>query len=944
MTRRTLGFWLLALVLGTLVLRTVALDRVPPHLYYDEAGQGLDAREVFHGAVRGFFSRSMGKEPLYIYMSVPFVAAADTEPIAVRVAAAILGALTVAALFYLARALWSESPAQGAWIGLLAGAFWAVNYWPHSINRLGFRVNTLPLLLTLAMTAWVLWLRRPSRGRAWTFGLLAGGTLLTYLAARVTLVLWGGLLLLLTPSQRRRLWPSVPWAVAAFLLGAGPMLVHFLFHPADAVSRVMTFPVWHDVRQTSSVLAFFGRSAWAVLGGFLGWAGDPIPRHNLPGRPPFAPVFAVLFVVGLVLALRDAVRGPEPARYRARALLLWWGVMLVPAILAAADNPHFLRLFGAVPPALVLAAWPLGLLGTRVAPRGRTVLVALVVLWLGVEGARTGYTYFVTWAQQTDLYTWFQADIWTIGERVQATPGAIGIVPHNPFYGDTYREYVLDYVFRDAPILQMRVLEDRVEDWLAQNLREAGGRRVMVTVWHAGEHVNADPKDILGFYLTREGRLERRETFRGFELVTYRLAPRPQFRVRGRPVPIGQAFQQGVRLLEARWGVAYPNPQRDRAALRAGTAVWAILTWQLERPLPDLKVTLDVVDGQGHRVATDERYLLDADRWPTSRWQPGTIARSYHLVTIPPTQAPGVVFLASRVYEAESLRPLLPQPATGRGSVRWAAARVLPAIQYPRPEAVALERRLDRPVAPDLTLLGVAVWPRQVAPGQTVTLRLYWYAPVGRTRPFTATVRLAEGAPLAWVRVPAPLPAGALIHTDVDVTVPPETSSGRHPLVLQTPAGSLRLGPWEVSGRARRFTAPPIRYPATATFGPGIRFLGVADIRREGETLRLQLVWQVSAADPRALKRFVHLLGPDRRPLTQEDAVPCRGACPASSWLPGEILVDEARLPLPEGLARGPVRLGIGWYRADTLQRLPAWDADGNPLPDNLLVISVPVP
>jgi hypothetical protein len=48
--------------------------------------------------------------------------------------------------------------------------------------------------------------------------------------------------------------------------------------------------------------------------------------------------------------------------------------------------------------------------------------------------------------------------------------------------------------------------------------------------------------------------------------------------------------------------------------------------------------------------------------------------------------------------------------------------------------------------------------------------------------------------------------------------------------------------------------------------------------------------------------------------------------------------VDRHRIPLPEGLPPGDYHIGVGFY--DPERRLPAWDADGRPLPEAAAIIS----
>ena len=175
---------LVGLVGATLLVRTWSLNSLPPGLWWDEASQGLDARDLLHGQFRVFFTRAEGKEPLYIYLTAPFVAVWNGQPFAVRLAGAVLGALMVLALYLAGRALWRKQPSVGLWAGLIAAGLWAVNYWPQSINRVGFQVNAFPIVITLAVVTWLNWVYRPTRSRALAFGLLAGLALATYLAAR----------------------------------------------------------------------------------------------------------------------------------------------------------------------------------------------------------------------------------------------------------------------------------------------------------------------------------------------------------------------------------------------------------------------------------------------------------------------------------------------------------------------------------------------------------------------------------------------------------------------------------------------------------------------------------------------------------------------------------------------------------------------------------------
>jgi len=944
----------IALMALTLLLRTWELDRVPPWLWFDEAGNGLDARELLQGQFRLFFPRSLGKEPLYNYLITPFVAAWDGTTLAVRLPAALLGVLMVPALYIAGRALWQDNRRQGSVAGLTAACLWAINYWPQSVNRIGLRVNTLPLLLTLAIAAWLLWTRRPDRRRAIFFGALAALTLYTYLAARAALLLWPLLWWTLSARRRQALRPTVGWAMLAFGLTLAPLAGYFIANPHDVVQRAgmaTTLVNAHSVSQQATLLA---ASLIQVAGGFLGWAGDPLPRHNLPGRPPFAWPVAALFLGGLVLLLK----GLKQREQRSWTLLLWWSVMILPAVLAAENNPHFLRLFGALPAALLIAAAPLAWASDRIealrrqlSPRKFLAIVGMLLLLLGgvwtCDGVSAMRTYFVTWGHETDLYSWYQGDVWAYGEQVSRMPDTIGLTSVSPYF------YILEYAFGQVQFLQVSVAEDEIEAQLARLAPALSGRRVATPAWRDGLLVDTDPKEVLPFYLAREGTLLERTSLRSFDLLSFQLGDEPQFAAPGQQATPATGFSNGFRLLEVRWGTAYPNPRRGSDTAEAGTAIWAVLTWQgtllAPQAMPDLKAALDLVDLAGHRLASDERLLLDMKHRPVSRWKTDALARSYHLATIPATQLPGPIRLQARLYEAASLTPVRTQGPDARIAVDLATLEVSPNRRAVAVDRLPLVRRLDLPAAPGITLLGLAPWPEKAAPGQTLTLRAYWQIAAGAGAQ-ALTLTLGQDAAHAVAALPDGLPADSIVHTDLDLRLPPDITSGVYPLRL----GDGSIGDVVVAGRPRRFDAPAVWAPASASFGDIVTLLGVdvpperragpaALLATAGQPLRLTLIWQAHGAADRELTRFVHLLGVDGRPIAQEDSAPCRGACAAPSWLSDEILSDEVTLQVPQDLPTGRYRLAVGWYDTASLVRLAARDQRGFPLSDDLLILPLAV-
>ena len=785
---------LVALVGVTLLLRAWSLNSLPPGLWWDEASQGLDARDLLHGQFRVFFTRAEGKEPLYIYLTTPFVAVWDGQPFAVRLAGVVLGALMVLALYLAGRALWRQQPRVGLWVGLISAGLWVVNYWPQSINRVGFQVNAFPIVMTLAVVMWLNWSNRPARDRALAFGILAGLTLTTYLAARFTPLIWFLLYVALPSAKRRSLRPTLLWALLGFGVIILPLGIHFALHPNDFVNRANVFPLIRG-DYGKEFLEPLVSSAKEVAGAFLGWAGDPNYRHNIPGRPAFSPLLAVLFGLGAGAAILSLRKRSDP---RGWTLLTWLLVLAVPSVLSLASNPHYPRLFGALPAALLLTAWPLATLASRLAVRGplwRGLAVLGVVLLLATEGAHTAHDYFLTY-RQIDLYEAFNGDTMLLGQRIQATPNAVAIVP---MYGDA--THVLDYAFPGAPIMEVAVNEETIASWLASHLgagstgsgaldEEAGGQQVLVPVWNIEPQTYADAKQAVPFYLDREGKPVTEEHLRNFDLLGYELGKHPDFDAAGNQVMLNQSFSGDVKLVEARWGAAYPNLDRNSTTASAGTRFWVILTWQVDQPLTGLRVSVDLVDSAGHRLSHADQQLLHVQQDTPDTplvWTPNTLVHTYHLVDVPATQLPGPVTLEARLYNSETLIPLLPAGGTAPAgsSIILQQASIGAPVEPASGDVLPPARPLDVSLPDGLTLLGLDDWPATVQPGSPLTLRLYWQASQSLPRDQVFTVSVGGTPVTATLRLPPDMPVGHPFHTYADLQAAARRGAGRLCLVAE---------------------------------------------------------------------------------------------------------------------------------------------------------------
>lgn len=325
------------------LLRFVAIDRLPPGLYHDEAYNGLDALAVLAGDTPVFFAANNGREPLFIYLLAPGVALFGATPGALRIVSALLGTLTVPATYWMGREM------LGRRVGLLAAWLAAVTVWTLNLSRVAFRAVSMPLVVALTLA--LLWRALSARraGRYALAGAAYGLTFYTYLAARFAPLALLAFLGYLALGRRDRLWWR-GWLAfgAAALVVAAPLGAYLLSHWGETAERAGQVAVWNPAIHGGDLPGTLARHVWRTAGALF-VRGDTIPRHNVPGRPVFDPLVGAAAVLGAGVALR---RWREPACAFA---LIWVGAMLLPTVLAE-DAPHYLRASGALPLVFLLPA------------------------------------------------------------------------------------------------------------------------------------------------------------------------------------------------------------------------------------------------------------------------------------------------------------------------------------------------------------------------------------------------------------------------------------------------------------------------------------------------------------------------------------------------------------------------------------------------------------
>jgi len=369
------------LTLAALAVRAWGIARMPFVLSGDEGSAGLTAWEFRTGARNNLLSLGWFSFPA-LYFALLSVSQAlfgrTTE--AIRLLSALAGALTIPALYAMARQMFSRPAA-------LAAAGWLAAYHVHVFfSRLAYNNIFDPLLLLLAAGGlWQGW--RHGRRRAFIVaGLALGFSQYSYTTGRLTPILLGMWIVLLA-LDRRPDRPRLAGLASTGLVAAAvflPLALLYIEHPDQLLftaSRVsMLIPGW-----TSEAAAALGMTGpglvleqiWVTALGLT--VAELQGVYYAPGVPMLISLSAVLFFGGLGLCL---VRLRQP-RHSLLLLVLAGTILAGGLSIQAPNSQRLLYLSPALAVLVVLPFEAVWVWSSRRWPAGRPALlgtVGLVVL------------------------------------------------------------------------------------------------------------------------------------------------------------------------------------------------------------------------------------------------------------------------------------------------------------------------------------------------------------------------------------------------------------------------------------------------------------------------------------------------------------------------------------------------------------------------------------
>ena len=655
----------------------------------------MDALRVLQGEHAVFFPEKVeGREGMVMYAMALAISLLGRTELALRLPTALASAGTVFVVFWLGQILFGREEESGRatpWRGLLIGGvgagLLAVSLGQTILARTAFRTTFLPLFLCLCLALlWQGWRCRVRHGGTWWLVALAGvcaGLLpYTYIPARFVpfLFLLFGLssVLPLRSITRKRVRAELPWIglfVGVAGLVAAPIFVHFALNPDDFTSRSGRLSIFDPTLSQGDPLGAFLGNVWDHLLVF-GFRGDPFWRHNFAEQPMLNPWEAFFFWLGVGMAVWRWQRRPAY-----RLLLLWLGVLILPAMLARDAAPNTIRMIGAVPAIYLLIGvgmweafrflkeryralpWRADLIFRESETVSAIAVGAVVGGLILIQGVSAYRTYFQKWAAAPETYEAYDEEWTELARALNVQPFAADKVYLIPYHSAD-EPYGFEYLYQGT--VPAHIIRGTSPHNLAQKIESAlismeNVATVKYVDWDndlVGRDADADEHAVAVF--GKYGRYLGSEEFAAFQIHTYTDVSLDQvWTIYEQLEPLTVHYDGGISL----HGLALGRGEEQLSSqplvnLGEDRSLWVALQWQAAPGLEiDYAISLRLHDAGGGGVYQKDDVLSNSSPASTSSWSADELVETLHLLEFSADLPAGEYELRLVVYNFETQQP-----------------------------------------------------------------------------------------------------------------------------------------------------------------------------------------------------------------------------------------------------------------------------------------------
>jgi len=328
-------------------------NNIPKNLTFDEVEFAKLALSLQNKPYISYSTLATGHSTLYFYILLTSLKIFGTNSFALRLPSAVFGILSVIVFYLILKIIFQkyDNLIKKQYLSFILSFIFLSSHWFINFARFSFEVTFL-LFLELISIYYLLKINQKPKNNLLNIylmisGLFAGLSFLSYTPGRIFFVL--PLILIISQSIDRPTLKKSNYLIAKqliiffipFLITITPLTTYLSTHIDTRIDQQF-FLMNHEMTINQKLVGLW--SNISSIGLMFNFKGDINGRHNYPGKPALNPIFGILFLIGLIISIKDW------KKYNNRLFLLYFILSLLPALSTYPwENPNMLRTFTVIP-------------------------------------------------------------------------------------------------------------------------------------------------------------------------------------------------------------------------------------------------------------------------------------------------------------------------------------------------------------------------------------------------------------------------------------------------------------------------------------------------------------------------------------------------------------------------------------------------------------------
>ena len=315
----------------------------PNGLTFDEIEFAKLALSLDKAGYTAYSPLATGHSTLYFYIILLLLKIFGVTTFVLRLSAAIFGVINAGLIFLIFSHIKIRDNTNN-FIAFLASVIFVSLHWYLNFARFSFEATFL-LMLELSSLLFLIKYLATKDIKLLIFSVIfAGFAFHSYTPGRIFFVLPLMTIMLFGYSSRQIIpgWiRNLLIYILTIIIISLPLSYYLLTHGDSRVDKQNIFS--NSKLSTKTRLYFIGQNIYKTTSMFV-YKGDINGRHNYPGKPALNPIFGLLFIVGLAVAVKN---------YRDiyhQIFLGYFAISLLPSLITYPwENPNMLRTVTAIP-------------------------------------------------------------------------------------------------------------------------------------------------------------------------------------------------------------------------------------------------------------------------------------------------------------------------------------------------------------------------------------------------------------------------------------------------------------------------------------------------------------------------------------------------------------------------------------------------------------------